>query len=139
MLTLTFRYFFGSFLIASMSARASLAAPFMFSYNSLLCSNCCRVPSDFWMSDDERVDPRGHRVEPVVELLLGQELAHRVVVRCEAPGHVFEVRRRRGQRLRQRIVLEEPAEAALAGVDPPGHLLQIRERRVERARTPPAP
>src|SRR5262249_875604 len=43
-LTFTLRNFLGSFRISAMSARISATVLFMFSYNSLLFSNCPAVP-----------------------------------------------------------------------------------------------
>ena len=45
---------------------------------------------------------------------------------------VVEVRGRAGQRLGERVVLQQLAEAALAGVDPAGQLLEVLQRRLER-------
>ena len=45
MLTFTFRYFLGSFLISAISPRNSTTVWFMFSYNCLSCSSWPAVPS----------------------------------------------------------------------------------------------
>ena len=46
----------------------------------------------------------------------------------------IEIRGRRGQRLRQRIVVHQLAETPLARPDPRGHRLQVLQRRLERLR-----
>ena len=63
-----------------MSARSSLAAAFMFSYNSLSLQQLPGGALALLQVAVERVDPRGQRVEPVVQLLFGQQLAGRVFV-----------------------------------------------------------
>ena len=61
MLTLMFRYFRGSFVIAAINVRRSVTAPFMFSYNCLSFSNCPAVPSPSFRRDHQSVHALGRR------------------------------------------------------------------------------
>ena len=84
MLTFTFRYFFGSLLISAISARRSVTAPFMFSYNCLSFSNCPAVPSPVVQLRHQLIEPFGDRVQPVEERRVGHQLAGRALRRDSA-------------------------------------------------------
>ena len=134
MLTFTFRYFFGSFLISAMSADRSVVTLFMFSYNCLSFSNCPAVPSPVVQPGHQLVEPLGHRVQPVEERRVGHQLARRALAAIELRrSSVLEVRRRASVSDREkRVVLQQLAEAALAGVELARQRLDVLERRFER-------
>ena len=74
MLTLTFRYFFGSFRMSAIELPQLGTEAFMFSYNCLSCSNWPAVPRPDCRWDDS-VEAGGQRVRRRIQRLVGQELA----------------------------------------------------------------
>ena len=136
-LTLTFRYFFGSFLMAAIRSPSCATVLFMFSYNCLSFSNSPAVPSPFVQPRHELVEAVGHRVEPVEDRRVGHQLAGRPVAAVQLAGQLPEIARsRRSSESRERIVVQQLAETALAGVDPLGDRLRCSSARLRAPRPP---
>ena len=77
--------------MSAISPFSSFAAPFMFSYNCLSCSSWPAVPSPFSRFGGQLVDPAGQRVEAIVQLLLGQQLAGGSLAALQARGNLIEL------------------------------------------------
>src|SRR5688572_29363670 len=82
---------------------------------------------------DQTVDSLRNGVEPLVELLIGQQLPRRPLTRLQLAADLFEVGGRRGERLRERVVVQQPSETAFAGANAPGHIVEIAQGRRELA------
>src|SRR5262249_5721239 len=93
----------------------------------LVVQQLARGPLPLIEIPGQLVEAVGGTVQAVVQLLFGQQLSGGVVAARQAAADLLEVGRRRVERLRQPIVLQEGPEAALAGVDPPRHVVEVGE------------
>jgi len=88
----------------------------MFSYNCLIFQHCPAVSLAGVQFRDELIELRGHRSQPRVQRIVGQQLAGGAVAAIETIGQRFEVVGGAVQRLREGLVLEQNTETAFAGV-----------------------
>ena len=77
--------------MAATRSRNSTIVPFMFSYNCLSWSSWPAVPSPCCKRGDDLVEPVGHRVQPVVQLLIGRQFAERAFPAIDPAGDRVEV------------------------------------------------